>query len=105
MPFSPCQKTGCSESAVSFSRFCWPHHDDHKGYLAALPEAIRNAPAGPLNLKKVHTNHIEGIDFSHKNLAGSSLSQASFAHANFVGTDLSESNLIGATFINCDFIG
>ena len=73
--FSRCASSGCTESAVSFSKQCWIHGSAEE-ILSNLRSGLENAQ-GPLilNLKKIEC---ESLDFSKKNLQGSLLSQARF---------------------------
>lgn len=103
MSFPSCPQPSCTETAVSFSSFCWAHSDP-EAYQAALQKALQalGKEAGALNFKKVSCKN---IDFSHLNIPGSNFSQGSFTNCHFVGTALSECNMIGARFQTCDFVG
>ena len=100
--FSRCASSGCTESAVSFSKQCWIHGSAEE-ILSNLRSGLENAQ-GPLilNLKKIEC---ESLDFSKKNLQGSLLSQARFSQCHFIGTELNGADMIGAHFHLCDLIG
>ena len=100
--FPDCQTPDCSQTALSFSSFCW-HHTNQKNYAATLQKNIESSEVpATLNLNKVECDH---LDFSNLSLKGSSFSQAKIAHASFIGTDLSGSDMIGVRFNHCDFVG
>ncbi len=96
-----CAHTGCKESVIALSAFCWDHTKDKIEYASLLVKYANDGhDLTGANLKKVALKkaHIEKA-----RLSGADLSQSDLSYAHFFDCNLNGAAMIGADLSNCDF--